>query len=162
MKNKLKLFIVYFPVLLVSFQVAVNLLYFLWNSFYMSSGFYLNTFFGTNVLFAIFLVAYTFMFKFCKISRWAAIAEVLFAINFLVVKEDNMYNILFQIIVGVLAILITFSHYIKSFPLCRLSLVVGFIKSVILKGNCKKGLEQWERDVKSIILRKHHHANHGH
>lgn len=157
MKSKAKLFVVYFPVILVAGQVLVNLLYFLARPWYMEAGFYLNTFFGTNMLFAIFLVAYTFLFKFCAVSRWAAIAEVLFGINFMIVQQDNLYNILFQIIVGIIAILLTFRHYIKSFPLCRLSLLVGFVKSVILKGSCRRGYEKWERDIKSMLIRKHRH-----
>jgi len=163
MKRGIKLFLVYGPVIIVASQVAVNLLYFISKNTYMEAGFYLNTFFGTNMLFALFLLAFTFMFKFCAISRWAAIAEVLFGVNYLVVQEDNLYNIMFQVIVGTIALIFTISHYTKSFPLCRLSLLVSFIKSVILSiissKSCKKGLErgyeQWERDVKSMLLRNH-------
>lgn len=159
MRNKLKIFLVYFPVILIGFQVTVNLTYFFFKSFYFSNGFYLNTFFGTNVLFAIFLVVFTFMFKFCAISRWAAIAELLFGINYLIVHQDNLYNIIFQVIVGVVAIICTFWHYIEKFPLCRLSLLVRFIKNIIEKGSCTKGLEKWERDIKSIVLRNHRNTN---
>jgi len=155
MKRGIKLFIVYAPVIIVSSQVAVNLLYFVSKNTYMEAGFYLNTFFGTNMLFALFLLAFTFMFKFCEISRWAAIAEVLFGVNYLVIQEDNLYNIMFQVIVGTIALIFTIGQYTKRFPLCRLGLLVSFIKSVILKGSCSKGLEKWERDIKSIILRNH-------
>jgi len=151
--------VIYFPIILIVGQVLVNLVSFIFPRFYLSTGFYLNTFFGTNVLFAFFLLAFTFMFRFCAVSRWAAIAEAMFAINYLAVKEDNMYNIMFQIIIGTIAVLLTFWHYIKKFPLCRMSLLVGFFGSVIKKGNCNKGLEDWERNVKSIIL-KQTHRNH--
>lgn len=156
--RKAKLFVIYFPVILVVAQVIVNLLYFIDKPLYLQSGFYLNTFFGTNVLFAIFLVTYTQLWKFCAVSRWAAVGELFFAVNYMVVQKDNTYNIMFQIIVGLLVIGLTFRHYIKKFPLCRLSLFTGFIASVIQKGSCKKGFEKWERDVKSIVLRKHHHS----
>jgi len=155
MKRNVKLILIYGPVALVCFQVLVNLLFFISKNTYMAAGFYLNAFFGTNVLFSLFLLAFTFTFKFCAISRWAAIAEVLFALNYLIIQEDNLYNIMFQIIVGVVAIILTLIHYTKRFPLCRLSLLVSFTKSVILKGSCAKGFEQWERDVKSMLLRNH-------
>jgi hypothetical protein len=159
MKKTVKIFIVYFPVILVSGQVLINLLSFLYEPAYKAAGFYLNTFFGTNVFFALFLVAFTWMFKFCSVSKWAALAECLFAINYLVVKEDNLYNISFQIIVGLVAIAATYWNYLKKFPLCRWSLFWNFIGSVISNGSCKKGLIEWERNIKSIILktRKHDH-----
>jgi hypothetical protein len=155
--RKVKLFVIYFPVALVALQVIVNLLSFAINL--GNAGFYINTFIGTNVLFSLFLLAFTFMFRFCAVSRWAAVAEVLFGLNYLIVQQDNLYNIMFQIIVGTLAIVATFWHYVKKFPLCRLSLLFGFIGSVAAKGSCKKGLDKWERDVKSIILKHHVHSN---
>ena len=152
MKRHLKLFIIYFPVVLVSCQVLMNLLSFVMPKAYYAAGFYLNTFFGTNVLFAIFLLCFTLMFRFCDVSRWSAIAEVLFAANYLIVKADNLYNILFQVIVGVIAILLTFRHYINKFPLCRMSLVWRFLTSVSTKG-CEKGLEHYDKHINSIILK---------
>lgn len=151
MKRKAKIFIVFFPVILVGFQVAVNLLSFALPEFYASAGFYLNTFFGTNVLFSFFLVLFTFLLRFCEVSRWAAIAEFLFAVNYMIVKQDNLYNIMFQIIVGSIAILLTFRQYTKKFPLCKLSLITGFLWSVIVKLSCTKGLEKWNDDLNRKI-----------
>ncbi len=156
MKKKAKLFIIYFPVILVAGQVLVNLISFVLPSFYQATGFYLNTFLGTNVLYSVFLLDFTFMFQFCAVSRWAAIAEVLFGLNYLVVQQDNLYNILFQVVVGVIAMLLTFRHYVKKFPLCRLSLLMGFISSVASKGSCQKGYEKWERNLKNTVS-KHYH-----
>lgn len=153
MNKGVKLFVVYFPVILVAGQVLVNLLYFVAREFYISTGFYLNTFFGTNVLFAVFLVVFTYMFKFCTISRWAAFAELAFAANYMIVKQDNLYNILFQIIVGVVAIFLTFWGYIKKFPLCKLSLVINFLRSVMQKRSCEKGIDHWKGNII-----KHYHA----
>ena len=158
--RKIKLFVVWFPVLLVVLQVMANVMYFIWPKVYIGTAFYLSTFLGTNVLFSFFLLAFTFMFRFCAISRWAAGAEVMFAMFYLIVQKDDVYNILFQIGVGGLAIIATFWHYIKKFPLCNVSLVAGFLASVIKKGSCKKGLEHWDRNVESIILKKHRHENH--
>lgn len=155
MRKKIRIFIVYFPVILVAGQVLVNLLSFVVPSVYIKCAFYLNTFFGTNVFFSLFLVAFTLMFKFCSVSKWAAGAECLFAINYMIVQVDSLYNILFQVIVGSVAIAITFSQYVKMFPLCRLGLIVNFIKSVIRTGSCSLGLVKWEHDLKNTITKRH-------
>lgn len=155
MRKKLKIFIIYFPIILVSCQVAVNILSFIDNVTYMRLGFYLNTFFGTNVLFAIFLMAFTYWFKFCEVSRYAAVAEVLFALNYVIVQQDNLYNIMFQVIVGIIALLLTFKYYIKRFPLCSLALVIRFIKSVTEARSCKKGMDLWEKKTYHTIQRYH-------
>ena len=62
MKRYSRLAIVYFPVLLVTLQVAANFLFLAEPELYYSIGFYLNTFLGTNMLFALFLVVFTFSF----------------------------------------------------------------------------------------------------
>ena len=54
MKKKIKLFVIYFPIILVAAQVAANIMYFVNPEWYFKNGFYLNTFVGTNVLFAVF------------------------------------------------------------------------------------------------------------
>jgi signal transduction histidine kinase len=156
MKRVAKLFVVYFPVMLVFLQVIGNLLYFVDSKAYYASAFYLNLFLGTNFLFAFFLLAFTFMFRFCAVSRWAAGAECIFALLYLVIQQDSAYNIAVQIAVGVLALIATFWHYSKKFPLCRVSLFTGFVASIVKKGDCKKGLEDWDRNVKSILLKQHH------
>lgn len=156
MKRAARLFVVYFPVVLVSCQVALNLLSFVARDFYIANAFYLDLTFGTNILVAVLLLALTYGLSFCEISRAAAWAEMAFAINYGIVKEDNLYNILFQVIVGIIAIIYTFRQYIKRFPMCRLSLLLNFYKRVIQKRSCEDGLNQWERDVKGHLLKRHH------
>jgi hypothetical protein len=151
---KKKIFIAYFPVILVGCQVLVNLMYFVIPSVYYDLSFYLNHFLGVNMMIGIYFVVMTWTLKFCYISRWAAIAEILFGINYMVIQQDNLYNIVFQITIGMVAIIITSWHYIKRFPLCRLSLLVHFIQSVAKKGSCEKGIENWKGNVI-----KHYHAN---
>lgn len=145
MRKKIKLFIIYFPVLLVSSQVAVNLLSFISFDTYVKFGFYLNTMFGVNILFALFLVGFTYWFRFCAVSRYSAWAEILFAINYLIVQQDNLYNIMFQVIVGNIALLLTTRYFVKKFPLCSVALIWSFIKSVVVKCSCSAGLDLWEK-----------------
>lgn len=110
MEQTIKQYLAYFPIILVALQVAANSMFLLMPDLYYQSGFYLNLLLGTNGLFAIFLVLFTFRFRFCRLSRWAAVAECLFALNYAIVKEDSLYNILFQIIVGSIALLLTVKY----------------------------------------------------
>lgn len=157
MRRKVKLFIVYFPVILVACQVLVNLMSFVWYDGYVAAGFYLNTLFGVNFLFARFLLAFTYWFKFCAVSRAAAWAELAFGINFMIVQQDNLYNILFQVIVGTAALILTFRHFIRRFPLCSLALVWTFLRSVTHTGSCSKGMELWEKHTYHTIRQVHEH-----
>lgn len=157
--KRIKLFIIYFPVTLVTLQVIVNVWALIDRHTYNAVGFYLTTFIGTNVLFSLFLLAFTWWSKLCEISRWAAIAECLFALNYLIVQQDNLYNILFQVIVGVIALIITFRHFIKKFPLCDISLFCKLIGFAFLAGSCSKGLDKWEMETKST-LKQIYHATH--
>lgn len=154
MRTSVRTFIVFFPVLLVTLQVLANLLSFYDNELYVKAGFYLNTFLGTNVLFALFLVAFTFSFGFCQVSRLAAVAELMFAVNYLVIQQDNLYNVMFQVIVGTIALAATVIYYSRSFPLHLFSLPVNFLKSVLKKKSCAKGMKQWEADMKAVMHKR--------
>lgn len=154
MKKAGRLFIVYFPVILVAFQVLLNLLSFVFPQAYIDTDFYLNLMLGTNGLYALFLAVLTFNLKFCMISRACALAECCFAVAYGIIKVDNIYNISIQIIIGTAALIITYLQYKKKFPLCRLSLYTDFICSVVKQGSCKKGFDQWAENTKSIIVKK--------
>jgi len=156
--KSIKKFIIYFPVILVSIQVIFNLYALIDRAGYNAIGFYLNTFIGTNILFSVFLLAFTFSFKFCRISSAAAVAEVLFGVAFMIIQEDNIYNILFQVIVGLVALIFTYHYFIHKFPLCRINLLHRFFGAVFLTGSCTKGLEKFESEIKESII-KTHHAN---
>lgn len=162
MKKRAKLFIIYFPVILVAAQVAANILYFIDPDLYFKYGFYLNTFVGTNVLFALFLVAFTLMFRFCTISRWAAFAELLFALYYLVIQKDDVYNIVFQITGGAIALIVTGIHYVKRFPLCKLSLLASFFKSMFSTGSCDEAIRDWDKKtetkLENHIFKKRQHG----
>lgn len=157
--KSVKKFIIYFPVMLVSLQVLVDLWALIDRESYLDAGFYLNTFLGTNILFAVFMVLFTFAFNFCSVSRFASIAELLFGIAWMVIQEDNLYNILFQVIVGVGSLYLTYRHFVKKFPLCRVSLVHKFFGAVFLTGSCTKGLDKFEKDIESTLIKMHHDRN---
>lgn len=156
--KKAKLFIIYFPVILVSCQVVVNLFSFVWYDGYIRAGFYLNTFFGTNVLFAVFLLAFTYWFRFCAVSRYSAWAEILFAVNYMIVQQDNLYNILFQVIVGAIALLLTVHYFVRRFPLCSVALILRFIRTVTEKRSFSRGLDMWDKRTYHFIQNRHNES----
>jgi hypothetical protein len=151
MKYWLKIFVAFYPVMLVTCQVIVNLIAVIHYPTYVKHGFYFGLFFGTNLSFSIVFIAMCHLFKFCRISIYCAYAELAFGIAYMVIKQDNVYNVTLQIIIGAMALIFTFGQYIRKFPLCRLSLVTGFIWSVISKCSCEKGLEKWDQDLRRKI-----------
>jgi hypothetical protein len=157
--RKVKLFLVYFPIILIAGQLLANSIFYIDNAFYYKHAFYLSIWFGTNVLFAIFLCGLTWVFSFCSISKWCAAAQVFYAFNLHLFPRKEEYNVVFQIIVGVIALLITFSDYFKKFPLCKWSLLVKFYKDVAKERSCKKGAEKWDRDIKSQLKAKYRTNN---
>ena len=155
-KNMKKL-IVYFIVILVACQVLVDIYALIDHAGYVRAGFYLGAFFGTNLFVAIFFLAFSYSFKFCKISRACAWAEMLFNINFIIVKEDNLYNLLFQIIIGVIALTVTFDFFIKKFPLCRISLLWQLILSfgvIFTGGKCDDVVNNFDSNIKESLVKK--------
>lgn len=151
MKRKARIFLAYFPVILIVGQLFCNGLWFLDKASYFKYGFYLNMAFGTNLAFALFLTCFTYIFQFCSVSRACAIAQILYSLNFIVVQDDNLYNILFQIIIGSFALLYTINKYSDKFPLCKLGLLKRFIKSITSEGSCTKGIERYHEETKTLI-----------
>ena len=147
MKQVGKIFLCYFPVLLVLGQIVIDLLAIFCPSAYIYTGFYLGAFFGTNVFVSMFLVVFVFYFNFCTVSRASAIAELAFALNYLIVQEDNMYNLLFQIIVGTIALIFTIRCYVKKFPLCKISLLYTFMALLIRSGSCTSAMDSWQKEI---------------
>lgn len=147
MKQIGKIFLCYFPVFLVFGQVIIDILAIVWPSAYFYTMFYLGAFFGTNVLVSVFLVIFVFHFKFCAVSRAAALAELAFALNYLIVQEDNMYNLLFQIIGGSFALIVTIRSYVKKFPLCKISLLYTFMALLIRSGSCTSAMDSWQKEI---------------
>ena len=59
---------------------------------------------------------------------------------------------MFQIIIRVLAIILTFKYYIKKFPLCSVALIARFLKSFVnSKGDCQKAADMWEQKTYNKI-----------
>lgn len=163
MKRLSTIFIAYAPILLLVTQIVFNLLYWLNPSLYVNLYFYLGWGVGGSMFLSALLVAITERFRFCEVSKWAARAQVAFSLIYFFIRQDNIYNISLQIVIGLVAIIITMVKYKERFPFCRLSLFLNFMRNIFKERSCEKGLEAHERQVKNLILKKHYrHENSKH
>lgn len=144
LRMRAKLFLAYLPFILVCAQFIVNVSYLLGvdNPEYLRQTAVL---FGSNVLFSIFLVVYTHFFHFCRISRWSSIAELFLALDVWIIRDDNLYNIIFQTVILVCGIIATLLSYGEKFPNCMMSLYTMFIKKIVKNGfHFEKALEDFK------------------
>lgn len=107
MKIAFKNTIVYTPIVLLIGQVLSNIFYLALPNIYSEWYYVIATFFGTNLICSFMMVSLTYSFKFCKVSRAAALSQVVFCLFYLLVSKDDSYNISLQVIVGVAALIIT-------------------------------------------------------
>jgi len=152
-----KIYMAYFPFVLVCIQFLINVAFLLG----MTNDkvlYYANACFGTNFFFAVFLVCYTNFFHFCRISRWASYAELALAIDVVIIKDETIYNVIFQTIIIGCALLITALSYSRIFPTCMMSMVTIFIKKMVKnKFHCEKALEDFKDSRYKIHSTKYIH-----
>ena len=154
MKRAANLFLAYFPLGLLALQVIADFVYLIDFDTYAGVYFYLGWAMGSSFLFSLFLVILTERLKFCEVSKWAARAQMGFSIVYLIIRQDNIYNISIQIVLGLVAIILTWHYYAHKFPLCRLGLLWIFISKVFKERSCEKGIEQHDRMVKNLLRTK--------
>lgn len=160
MKRAATIFLAYFPLALLTFQVLADILYLISFKTYASLYFYLSWAMGSSFLLALFLIIFTERLKFCEVSKWAARAQMLFSIVYLIIRQDNIYNISIQIVIGLVAMILTAKYYKHKFPLCRLSLFLNFMKNVFKESSCEKGVVAHDRETKNLIIqKKYRHEN---
>jgi hypothetical protein len=140
--------------MLLILQIAMNNLALINRGAYDAVGFYLGAFLGTNILYALFSVCYTFYFNFCSVSRAAAIAQLLFGIFYIFIKEDILYNILFQLIVGTVALLWCLRVFMQKFPRCNISFVKIFLKKFFKTGSCEKAFDLYNEEIRIDLIKK--------
>lgn len=164
MKRFWTILIAYFPLMLLSFQVLADIVYLISFKAYASAYFYLGWSMGGSFLVSLLLIAITERFKFCEVSKWAARAQMAFSIVYFIIREDNIYNIAIQIVIGLVAIAITIYYYKHKFPLCRLSLLLNFIKNVVKERSCEKGIERYDQEIKTLLRKnktlRHENSKH--
>lgn len=157
LRMRAKLFLAYVPFVLVCCQFIVNVSYMLGidNAEYLRQT---TVFFGSNLLVSIFFVVYTHFFHFCRISRWSSIAELFLALDVWIIRDDNLYNLVFQSVLLICGIIATLLSYSDKFPSCLMSLHALFIKKIIKhKFDCVKSLEDFKEDVYQRNYKKFTH-----
>jgi hypothetical protein len=98
-------------VYITAIQLACNLIYLFSESFYNEYSFYFTYLTGTSFSYILPLLAATFLFKFCEVSRICAVTQLVLSILWLVIQEDNVYNIAAQNTFGILSLLFTYIRY---------------------------------------------------
>lgn len=140
-----KIILAYFPIIYTMLQLICNVVYFIDKEFYLNLAFYFQNTIGTSLILSVFLVIYTSYFKFCSISKITALTQLLMSIVYLVIQDDSIYNIIFQITVMFISLILTLYLYIKKFPKCNISLNILF-SFLLMKNsfNCFKALNEFK------------------
>jgi hypothetical protein len=89
-------------------QLLANITSIFFKEFYYKNWFIIANLVGVSFIYLIPMVAVVFLLKYCYVSRICAIAQVILTILWLVIQEDNIYNITAQLIIGFLALFFTY------------------------------------------------------
>lgn len=117
MKERVKIAMVFSPIVLLAGQVLSNLLYMCMPDMYIKLYPVLGTFFGFNMIAALLMTSITYYFNFCKVSRAAAISQIVFGIFYMVFPEKETYNLIIQVLVGIAALLVTFINFVMQYKI---------------------------------------------
>ncbi len=113
MKKVLTFIVAYSFVIITIVQLLVNILAILNPNFYYKNMFIISNLVGFSFAYLIPMVSVAFLLKFCKVSRICAVAQIILSLLWLIIQEDNIYNITAQIIIGGLALLFTLKQITK-------------------------------------------------
>ena len=113
MKKVLTFIVAYSFVIITSMQLFVNLIFIFNKEFYYKYWFYFSQIAGLSIVYLIPMLAVVFLLKFCTPSRICAIGQLILSILWLVIQEDNIYNITAQITIGTVALLFTIKKLLK-------------------------------------------------
>ena len=113
MKKVLTFIVAYSFVIITIMQLFVNVLYIVNKDFYYKNYFLFAQLVGFSFAYLIPMVSVAFLFKFCTPSRICAIAQFILAILWLIIQEDNLYNITAQLTISTIALTMTFKKLVK-------------------------------------------------
>jgi hypothetical protein len=113
MKKLLTILVAYSFVIITSVQLLANIICIVNKEFYYEHWFIIANLVGFSIIYLIPMVAVAFLFKFCIPSRICAITQVVLSILWLIIQEDNTYNITAQIVIATLALFLTAKKLIK-------------------------------------------------
>jgi hypothetical protein len=100
--------IAYCFVYITLMQFICNLIFIFKKNYYISNSFYYNQLSGFSLFYVGALFCVAFQLNYCNVSRICAIAQVILYVIWNIIKEDNIYNITAQLIIGFLALFFTY------------------------------------------------------
>jgi hypothetical protein len=107
---------------------------------YCKNAFWLNCFVGLSFLNSLRDISMIHLFKFCDISKYAAYSMLLFMpiylLIFLIFGYEAKGNLIFQLVIGAVALGLTFKAYIKKYPNCTMTNYIRAKQYSISIWNC--------------------------
>ena len=101
--------------ILLAGQVAANLLYMADMDSYAKLYPYIGTFFGFNMIAALRSLAISHYFNFCRVTKAADIAQIVFGVFYMCFPNKEEYNLSIQVLVGIAALLVTFINFVMQY-----------------------------------------------
>lgn len=113
MKKVLKFIVAYSFVIITFVQLFINFIFIFNKEFYLKYSFYFSNTIGSGLIYIILLNCVVFLLPYCPPSRICGIAQLILAILWLIIQEDNIYNITAQITISTIALIMTFKKLLK-------------------------------------------------
>jgi Na+(H+)/acetate symporter ActP len=142
LKKTSEFIITYAAAIIVVLQIIGNMLFFFDKEFYIKNGFILNWAVGTNAFFPVVLFCMSYRLKFCRAGIICAGAEVLMALYYVIVQKDDIYNIIVQITLGLLAIMLTMIIYGRF----KKGRVARFLYYAVTSNNCEEAVRNFVKN----------------
>ena len=156
-----KVYLAYSPVINILAIIIVDIISLVNYEFYYNYYVYISIAVGMSVLNALDKRAMIRLFSFCDISRYSVYTLIsfipIFIIDYWIFGYESKNNRILQIVIGVVALVLTVKAYIKKYPNCTmtnyikakqysLSIWNCFLKS-LAKNNfqCENALEDYKQ-----------------
>jgi hypothetical protein len=135
-----KIFVSYYPIIILSGIMIVNLIGLINYPWYLENAFWLNCMLGLSFLNTLRDLAMLKLFKFCEVSKYAVYSMVIFVPVYLLIFSIYGYepkgNLAFQLFVGIIAMVLTIKAYIKKYPNCTMTNYIRAKQYSISIWNC--------------------------
>jgi hypothetical protein len=146
MRRFIRVSLAYAPISLSVLQLLFCQLYFMDRQAYQIISFYVSNIIGQSVVPSLVMLALSYSFDFCSVSRFAAWAQVVNCVLYIAIKEDNVYNVSLQYITLCVALIATLYAYTRKFPNCRVSYLWSFMRKLIKHGSCTRSLIDFKEE----------------
>jgi hypothetical protein len=121
-----KFYVSFSPIISLALIVLINAISLVSYQTYIENTYWINMFVGISVVQSMRDLAMVKLFNFCSVSRYSVYAILSFApiylLDYIIFGQETIANIIFQIVVGIFALIITFIAYIKKYPNCKMTI----------------------------------------